>query len=242
VDPVCPTPVTKTRLVQRWADLAFLHWEFEPADVQALLPSRLRVDTFDGSAWVGLVPFEMQGVRPPWLPTLGPFGRFAETNVRTYVVGPDGGRGVYFFSLDAAQLAPTVAARTIYRLPYFWSAMAVQRSAQEVTYTTLRRWPGPKAAFSRCSVHWGQAVEATELDVFLTARWGLYEQHGDRVRYTMVDHEPWPLHEVEVTALEDELVAATGLPEPVGRFVARWTPGVGVRIGPSKVLPALGAA
>ena len=236
MDDVCPTPVPRTKILQRWDSLTFLHWEYEPAEVQALLPSRLKVDTFDGSAWVGLVPFEMQRVRPPFVPTLGPFGHFAETNVRTYVVGPDGGTGVYFFSLDAAQLAATIGARVVYRLPYFWSAMDIQRSGPEMTYTLLRRWPGPKGAFSRCSVRRGAPVESTPLDVFLTARWGLYEQHGDKVRYTMVEHDPWPLHDVEITALEDELVASAGLPEPEGRFVARWTPGVDVRIGPSRTL------
>ena len=218
-------------MTQRWDSLSFLHWRYEPADVQRLLPEPLVVDAFDGSAWVGLVPFEMQRVRPPWLPTLGPWSRFCETNVRTYVVGPDGDRGVYFFSLDAAQRAPVVTARLGYRLPYHWSHMAIRRSDAEIAYTCLRRWPRPAGAVSRIRVAPGAAVETTPLDRFLTARWCLYQSARGRVRRTDVHHEPWPLAEATVTSLDDELVAASGLRPPAGPALVRYSPGIDVRIG-----------
>ena len=113
-------------MVQHWEELTFVHWRY-PADVvQKALPAGLEVETFDGSAWIGLVPFAMR-VRLPGSPSVPWVSEFPETNVRTYVRGPDGERGIWFFSLDAARLGAVVTARTTYRLPYFWSRMRVVR-------------------------------------------------------------------------------------------------------------------
>jgi uncharacterized protein YqjF (DUF2071 family) len=117
--PSCRVPVDRASMIHRWEQVTFIHWRFDPEVVQRLLPSGLTVETFDGAAWVGLVPFYMRVALPksrsvPWL------SRFAETNVRTYVHGADGTSGVWFFSLDAARLGAVVIARKTYRLPYFW--------------------------------------------------------------------------------------------------------------------------
>ena len=112
-------------MLQGWHDLTALHWRYEPAEVQALLPKGFVVDTFDGSAWVGLIPFHMRRVRIPGLPPFGPLSTFPETNVRTYIVDPAGRRGVFFLSLDITRLLPTIVARLGYRLPYCWSTMSI---------------------------------------------------------------------------------------------------------------------
>lgn len=253
----CPTPVLRAAMTQRWDTLTFLHWELEPADVQRLLPGPLRVDTFDGAAWVGLVPFDMQHVRLGGLGEVPGTARFLETNVRTYVVGPNGEPGVFFFSLDAAS-APVVAfARASYRLPYIWSRMAMRidaatsegaattsegaapdtSEATVVHYACRRRLAGRRPPSSRLSVVVGPPVEPDPLDMFLTARWGLFQVgRRGRVRYTPVEHGPWPLHAAEVRHLDDELVAAAGLPEPEGRMVLRHSPGVDVRIGFPRII------
>ena len=111
-------------MVHWWDELTFLHWRFRREEVQRLLPAGLEVETCDGSAWVGLVPFYLRvgapRVRPiPW------FSQFAETNVRTYVRSADGESGIWFFSLDAARLPAVLAARTTYWLRYFWADMGV---------------------------------------------------------------------------------------------------------------------
>src|SRR5262245_34843152 len=119
-------PVRYPVMMQHWRRLAFLHWRYPPDVVQALLPEGLRVETFDGDAWVGLIPFLMAGVRLPRVPALPWLSRFAETNVRTYVTGPDGRSGIWFFSLDAARAPAVLAGRVGYGLPYEWSAMTVR--------------------------------------------------------------------------------------------------------------------
>src|SRR5688572_10620999 len=133
---------------QDWRDLTFLHWRYPADAVQRLLPAGLTVEEFDGSAWIGLVPFRMDRVRAPAGPALPWLSRFAETNVRTYVRAADGTSGIWFFSLDAARLLAVVAGRGTYRLPYAWARMAVRVTPERYEYRSVRRWPGPRGA--RC--------------------------------------------------------------------------------------------
>jgi uncharacterized protein YqjF (DUF2071 family) len=242
--PECPISVENAWMVHRWDRLAFLHWDYDPDVVQALLPDQLRVETYGGRAWVGLVPFLM-GVRPGRGPAVPWLSHFCETNVRTYVTAPDGSRGVWFFSLDAARLGAVVTARTAYHLPYFWSSMSLADSAawsdethegddRTVSYSCLRRWPKPAPAHSWVKVRVEavyQPHELTDFDHYLTARWRLYSRHGDGLRYALAQHDPWPLTRARLIDLDDELVATTGLPAPTGDPICHWSPGVEVRIG-----------
>ena len=125
--PTTEVPPLQHRPVMRqsWQRASFLHWAYDPSDVQRLLPRGLQVDTHDGMAWVGLVAFEMVDIALAGLPPVPHLGTFPETNVRTYVRGPDGTPGVWFHSLEAERLVPVLVARGAYRLPYFWSQMQV---------------------------------------------------------------------------------------------------------------------
>ncbi len=218
---------------QRWAQLTFLHWAFDPAAVQRLLPEGLEADLLDGAAWVGLIPFYMHvatpgGRRAPWV------SDFCETNVRTYVRDRDGRTGIWFFSLDAARAGAVAVARTTYRLPYFWSAMRLTADGPDMSYRCHRRLPGPRGVTSRVGVcvagRYGSA-ELTERDHFLTARWILFSVAGHRHRFARAAHQPWPLYRAQVTDLEDGLVVAAGLPSPHGEPLVHYSPGVDVRIG-----------
>ena len=241
IDPgACPITVERAAMVQWWDELTFLHWRYPAEQVQALLPDGLEVETGDGSAWVSLVPFHLSVALPhtpqvPWL------CRFPETNVRTYVRSPaDGRSGVWFFSLDADRLAAVLVARLGYRLPYVWSRMRLDRAGDRVRYDSRRRWPGPRGASCHAVVEPGEAYEPaslTELDHFLTARWGLFSTPRSGLHHAEVWHEPWPLHRVEVLELQDELVAASGLPAPTGPPLAHWSPGVQVRIAWPQAVP-----
>jgi uncharacterized protein YqjF (DUF2071 family) len=235
----CPFTVDKPVMRQRWERLTFLHWAFDPAVVQRLLPDGLQVEEFDGTAWVGLVPFYMHvatsgGHQVPWA------SRFCETNVRTYVRDRKGRSGIWFFSLDAARLGAVGVARTTYRLPYFWSSMRITGDAgdagdaSEITYRCRRRWPGPRAVTSAVRIKVGGPYAADELgerDHFLTARWILFSVSGSRYRFARACHPPWPLHRAEVQSVADQLIGAAGLPTPEGEPLAHYSPGVDVRIG-----------
>lgn len=210
-------------MLQRWRLVTFLHWRYPPDLVQRLLPAGLRVETFDGAAWVGLLPFLME-VRAPWL------GRFPETNVRTYVRGPDGRAGISFFSLDAARLAAVVGGRVGFGLPYHWAAMSVDENGAQLRYQSRRRGGGNAA--SRVMVRVGAPItEHGPLAEFLTARFRLYAVMAGRLVAANARHGPWPLRAAEVADLHDELVTAAGLPAPDGAPLAHASSGVQVSIG-----------
>ncbi len=219
----------------RWERLTFLHWRFDPAVVQRLLPAGLQVETYDDKAWVGLVPFYIR-VSLPHLPSPPWAGRFCETNVRTYVKDGRGRSGIWFFSLDAERLGAVVAARGTYRLPYFWSSMRLVEDGDRIEYETVRRWPGPRGAASRVALTRGEPIapgSLTLLDHFLTARWNVFSVWpGERYMFARAQHPPWPLHRAEVLEFDDQLVEAAGLPAPEGDPLVHYSPGVDVRVGP----------
>jgi uncharacterized protein YqjF (DUF2071 family) len=232
----CPFTIDRPVMRQRWERLTFLHWPYDPAAVQRLLPRGLEVETFDGAAWVGLVPFSMHvatggGRVAPWA------SQFCETNVRAYVRGRVGHSGIWFFSLDAARLGAVAVARVAYGLPYYWSGMRMARRGTEMAYGCRRRLPGP-AATSRVRVSIGAAIppdQVTDRDHFLTARWLLFSVTGAeataRWRLARAAHPPWPLHQARATLVQDSLMTAAGLPAPDGDPLALYSPGVDVRIG-----------
>ena len=113
IDRIAPAlePDQPALMRQDWHHLLFLHWEIPPQELQPLVPPELTIDTFDGIAYVGLIPFTLIGVRPVGVPPLPRVSSFHEVNVRTYV--HSGGRdpGVWFFSLDASSAIAVAAAR-----------------------------------------------------------------------------------------------------------------------------------
>ena len=191
-----------------WKDLLFLHWEVDPETVQAQLPPGLEVDTFDGRAYVGLVPFTMDRVRLWSLPRVPGFRTFHECNVRTYVRHGDV-PGVYFYSLDAANPIAVLTARLVWKLNYIWARFRVETRAGDVAYR-VRRFGGSSA-----TIGWrvGQPLPASRpgtLQHFLTERYCLYSARGGRVWRGAVAHDPWQLFDAEVPSLDEELVAAAG--------------------------------
>ena len=217
-------------MVQQWRDLAYVHWRYDPQVVAALLPEGLEVDTFDGSAWVGLIPFSMRGIGLPRLPAVPYFGSFPEINVRTYV-RRNGIPGVWFFSLDVNRLIPAVVARTTYLLPYCWGRASNRIDNGVLRSDVERRWPS--RARSRTAVRIGQPIaQPDDLAVFLSARWGLYSKGlFGGLMYAPVDHEPWPLHSASLESIDQNVVEAAGLPSPTGESHVMFSPGVSVRIG-----------
>jgi uncharacterized protein YqjF (DUF2071 family) len=202
-----------TIMGQAWRDLTFLHWRVAPDVVAPLLPPGTRPDVHDGSSWVGLIPFRMVGAgigRGPAVPWLG---SFAETNVRLYSVDERGRRGVVFRTLEASRLAVVLGARAAFALPYAWARMRVVERDGVLTYTSRRRWPGPRTAATRVVVRPGERLAAgCPLDDFLTARWGLHTHAYGRTFYVPNRHETWPLQRADLLRLDDALLGAAGLP------------------------------
>ncbi|MER7740805.1 DUF2071 domain-containing protein [Streptomyces sp. NPDC096538] len=235
--PVTPDPpeaIARPLLTQSWLDLTFVHWAVDPADVAGLLPPGTVPDTLDGVTYVGLVAFRMHRVGWLRLPGVPYLGNFPETNVRLYSVDEHGRRGVVFLSLDASRLVPVLVGRLGFGMPYVWSRMRVRHvDDRTVTYTASRRWPGPRGAGTRLTVRRGEAIaEPTELEHFLTARWGMHSAFFGRPMYLPNAHPRWPLYRAELLECEEDLVVAAGLPVPAGAPVSvLYSPGVPARFG-----------
>lgn len=236
LEPISPDPPEWTHravLRQRWCELAYFHWPYEPSVVQRLLPGGLRVDTFDGSAWVGLIPFEMRDVRLGRTPPVPWLGSFIEINVRTYVIDPLGRRSVWFFSLDVPRSAIVAVARTVFSLPYCWAHAEHHVDGDTHRYRMTRRWPRGTSPSAEMRFRVADRVpddEVSELDHFLSARWSLATTRRGRLLHGRVHHPRWPLHSVDSVAIDQDVIEAAGLPSPTGRPHARYSPGVGVEV------------
>lgn len=190
------------------------------AEVQAKLPRSLQVDTFDGYAWLGVVPFLMQCVR---FRTVGerslsvPTGTaFPELNLRTYVTAPDGRAGVYFFSLDAGSLVAVVGARIGFGLPYFWASMAERVVGDTVHYSSQRRFGGQHAGghFDGSYRPLGTPAAEDELRRFLTERYALFVRRFGAVQIGNIHHRPWQLEQAEAEFRVNTLPESFGFTLP----------------------------
>jgi uncharacterized protein len=216
---------------QRWRDLLFVHWPLPAALVRPLVPADLDLDRHDGSAWITLIPFLIAESRPAALPAALAMA-FLETNLRTYVRGPDGEPGIYFFSLEAASRSAVVAARLCYGLPYFHAAMSRRMDGARIAYSSRRR--GVRHA--TLDVEWtvGAPREPAQpggRDHFLIERYCLYVRRRGRLHRARVHHPPYPLRSVSVARLGESLLAAAGLPTPAAGPLCHHSPGVDVEIG-----------
>jgi len=219
--PTLPEPVSShapalrgpALLDQVWRDLTFLHWRVDADLVAPLLPPGVVPDVHAGSSWVGLIPFRLTDARFGSGPVLPYVGSFAETNVRLYGVDASGRRGVVFASLEAERLAFVVGSRVALNIPYTWAKMRAHHEGDRYVYESRRRWPGPRGLRSRVEVELRpDEVHEDPLADFLTARWGLFTHHLGRTWFLPNEHAPWPLRRVRVLEVDDQLVAAAGLP------------------------------
>ncbi len=230
ISAAAPVRVLRPAMRQVWRDLTFLHWPYAAESVRPLVPNSLELDLWGGAAWVGLVPFAIEGLTHPRVPPAPWLSHFLETNVRTYVVDRQGRRGVWFFSLDAARLAAVVGARVAFALPYFWARMSLDRVGPDVRYRSRRLGPGRAGCDVAVKVEQGIA-SPSDLELFLTARFRLFAERGGRLRYAEVEHPPWPLARASVVRLREDLLEAAGLPGPHGAPLAHFSERVAVTVG-----------
>ncbi len=200
---------------QDWQHLLFLHWRVAPELVQELLPPGLTVDTFDGDAYIGLVPFTMRNVRPIWSPAVPGLSHFHETNVRTYV-HVNGEPGVWFFSLDAANPVAVAIARALFHLPYYFASMGLDATQPDgsIAYRSRRYGSVGGQVTSTTSCKPSGTIRTAvpgSLDHFLCERYLLYSRKNNQLYSGRVYHTAYPLQEASVECV-DVLVDAAGFP------------------------------
>lgn len=230
--------VTAPMLLQEWHSVAFLHWRCDPDVLARVLPSGLTADVLDGSAWIGLTPFVVRRQRPPALPAVPKLSDFPETNLRTYVTAPDGTDGLWFLSLDVASLATVLAARAAVGAPYHWAGMQVHHRGEAGTVEYVgARHPTRHAAYRvRVRPRGGSADGMSPLMDALVGRWRAYTTHLGRLLVVPVEHEPWPVQEAELSACEESLAAAAGLPQLGTPELVHYAECVHARLGPPRLV------
>ena len=178
---------------QTWVDVAFIHWPVDAQELQRVVPDSVELETYDGSAWLGVVPMLLTGLRLRGLPPLPGVSTFPEVNVRTYVTR-DGKPGLWFFSLDAASTLAVEAAKRIYKLPYTRAQMRYERD-DFVHHESARAG----AAFSGSYRGVGDLFQAEpgSLEEFLVERYCVYTEDGGRVYRAETHHPPWDLQQGE---------------------------------------------
>lgn len=196
----------------RWETLLFLHWRLPADRIQATLPPGLTVDTYNGEAYLAIVPFFMRNVRPARLPSVPWISNFLELNVRTYVYDRDGVPGVWFYSLDCNQPVAVIVARVMTGLPYMHASMSA-RQGRLLDYTCRRRGSRETARYRYRAM--GEAREAApeSLEFFLLERYYLFSQRSGALVRAQVTHVPYRFREAEVEECSTLPVQMDGFPE-----------------------------
>lgn len=240
---------------QVWTHLLFVHWRVPAERLRPLIPAGLTLDTWDGDAWVGLVPFDMSGVRPWWFPAIPGVSHFLETNVRTYVHLDGRDPGVWFLSLEASNSLAVRVARWRWHLPYYRARMELERRGDAIDYRSRRLWPGPAGAGCEIRATIGPLLGHDEperalpagragpgtFEHFLVERYILYAQGARGDLYAgRVHHVPYPVREAHLTQFDQTLLPATGIVPPGPPCHTAFSDGVSVEIFPLR--PVTGCA
>jgi uncharacterized protein len=201
-------------MYQRWLHLLFLHWPLATDIVQRTLPEGLEVDTFEGNAWVGIVPFFMRGVRPAGFLSVPGISNFLELNLRTYVRDAFGRPGIWFYSLDANQALAVCLARVAFGLPYEFAHMRARISDGEIDYWSHRYDAKNSLHYRyRASGNLGEA-RLGSFEFFVVERYRLFACRGTKLFTGRVHHSPYQLRKVVVTDADPELFAMDGFKTP----------------------------
>lgn len=202
-----------------WHDLLFMHYEVDPDQLQSILPGSVKLDTFDGKAYIGIVPFRMSDVAPRYCPELPLVSRFPELNVRTYVT-IDEKPGVWFFSLDATSRLAVRAARTMFHLNYVDASITLKKNPRPcpgkwINYHSVRTDASAPPAELYCEYRpvgdWYFAKPGT-LTHWLTARYCLYTTDSKGTLYRgEINHDPWRLQDAQAIVIVNTMTEGLGL-------------------------------
>src|SRR6185295_8816130 len=241
-------------MYQNWGKLLFMHWRIEEKLLRPLIPHSLQIDSFDGIAWIGVIPFTMWGIRASFLPPIPGTSAFHELNVRTYV-HYRGVPGVWFFSLDATHSLAIWGARTFYHLPYFKARMELAEAEKTIDYSSRRMddlnyakfFSDDKSGFggqlgatgtipnAQLKAIWSigaplPAAAPESLEFFLTERYCLYSYDQGRLYRCRIFHEPWPLQTAKLNSLDSTMIESLGLETPEGGPVLHYAEEIAVDI------------
>jgi len=225
---------------QTWYHLLFMHWPVDAAMLRPLIPRELEIETFDGTAWLGVVPFGMKNIRLRGLPSIPGTSAFLELNVRTYVRFHANESiqkpGVWFFSLDAANRLAVEVARRWFYLPYHFAAMKLAESNNSFHYKSTRAHRGSPAAEFECKYSPEGDVYHSKpgtLESWLTERYCLYSSgRNGAVMRGEIHHAPWNLQRARAEIITNSMPAASTLTIPRQNPILHFSREIAVQIWP----------
>jgi uncharacterized protein YqjF (DUF2071 family) len=214
------TPV----MYQTWSDLLFLHWEWDPAEIQARLPGGLYVDTFGEKAYVAVTPFFMNDVRASFFPEIPGTANFLELNVRTYVYDRNGVPGVWFFSLDCNQNLAVLMARLFYSLPYFSADIEAKEDSGLFEYRCHRAGEREAARFHYRKEDRTVNNQPGSLPFFLTERYALFAHSSKtgKLYSARVHHAPWQLFHAHLGKWDETMLRINKLDPKLRPPAHQW--------------------
>lgn len=260
---ICKRPSGIPLMYQSWGKLLFMHWPIDPGILRPLIPSELSIDTFEGQAWIGVVPFTMWGIRASFLPPVPGTSAFHELNVRTYV-HCQGLPGVWFFSLDAANRLAVWGARTFYHLPYFNATMRLNQKGNAIEYSSVRRDSMTYAQFfaaeakgfsadfdsaqfqnlppANLETSWqvGDPLPQARpgsIEFFLTERYCLYAYWRGRLWRSRIFHDRWPLRAASLNSSQSTMIESLGIAQPKSEPLLLYAESIAVDIWPLQRVP-----
>jgi uncharacterized protein YqjF (DUF2071 family) len=201
-------------MYQCWKKLLFLHWRWDAGEIQKRLPIGLTIDCFDGSAWIGIVPFFMSGIRPAGFPPLPVISDFLELNLRTYVRDESGRPGIWFFSLDANQPLAVWAARIGFALPYRHAVMYSKQIGSWTDYVSTRSGYQPVLNYRYRSSGTAEEPALGSLEFFLIERYRLFAFRDGQLLTGRVSHAPYRISRAAVGRYDPRLLELEGLDAP----------------------------
>jgi uncharacterized protein YqjF (DUF2071 family) len=210
---------------QTWGKLLFMHWKIDAELLRRVVPQQLTIDTYEGDAWIAVVPFTIWGMRASFLPPIPGFSEMHELNVRTYV-HYKGTPGVFFLSLDAASALAVLGARAFFLLPYFTAEMSLKQDGRKIVYHSRRTHRDAPAAKFDATWKFGDALGESELgslEFFLTERGCFYTVSNGTVYRCRVHHAPWKLRDATISSYKSSMIESHGLPTPAGEPLLHYS-------------------
>jgi uncharacterized protein YqjF (DUF2071 family) len=224
-------------MFQTWTNLLFAHWEVTPEVIQQTLPAGLTVDTWEGRAFVGVVPFFIRGLRPRAVPCLPWISNCLEVNIRTYVVDAEGNPGVWFYSLDCNQPFAVWFARAMFSLPYQHAKMSARFNAEgSLDYRSQRRRTPCMARFAYAIESEVTFAEPGSFEFFLIERYLLFTAHGSKLYRVQVHHRPYPLSAASLRSFSIQHVEPSAVNTGTPPMHLIGSSGVNVEIFPAQAI------
>jgi len=232
---------------KRWNDLLFAHWPIPANTLSPLLPEGIQIDTFQGSAWLGVAPSWTERIKLRGLPSILGVGGYPSLSLRTYVCDQHTGTtGIFVLSEDASNLIAVASARFFRHLPSHWADMRLdQKSEREFFVYSRRLFSAEPVIFMARYRGLGPTRKLAEnrygtLEYFLTERHCMFTSNrAGQLFRANIHYITWPLEDAEAVIECNDLATALGIKLPEQKPVLHYARQLAVYIWPTELVESM---